>query len=223
MTATLTPSSQTQPGTATGPLVPAIETAWASIQDKHPEVTHVVLTIGNGTGKPGHLTFGQFHDAKWAVGADRMPEPFIGGEGLRRGPVALLGTLLHAAAHGAAAIRGVQETSRQGRYHNTRFRDIATELGITVEKDSRIGWSITSVPDMTARYYADVVDELDQALTAYRVADVHDAKPKTNNGVVAECGCDPARNIRVSRSTYDLGPIGCGVCEQPFTATTDEG
>jgi hypothetical protein len=182
-----------------------------------------VLTLGNGTGKPGHLTFGHFHDAKWALGTDRLPELFIGGEGLRRGAVALLGTLLHEAAHGVASIRGVKDTSRQGRYHNTKFRDIAVDLGITIDKDPRIGWSITTVPDLTATDYADQIDELDRALTAYRLTDVPNGKPKTNNGIVAECGCEPARKIRLSRSTYDLGPIFCGICEQPFTGTTEEG
>ena len=223
MTATLTPTRQTTNGTVTGPLVAAIEATWLAIQERHTEVPLVVLTLGNGTAKPGHLTFGHFHDQKWAVGTDRLPELFIGGEGLRRGAVPLLGTLLHEAAHGIASIRGVKDTSRQGRYHNTKFRDIAAELGITVEKDPCIGWSITSVPDLTARDYADAVDVLDQALTAYRLADLHDTKPKTNNGVVAECGCDPTRKIRLSRSTYDLGPMFCGICEQSFTSTTEEG
>src|SRR6266496_2961205 len=107
--------------TVTGPLVAAIEAAWSSIQDKHAEVPHVVLTLGNGTAKAGQLTFGHFHDAKWAAGDGRLPELFIGGEGLRRGARALLGTLLHEAAHGVASIRGIRNTSRQGRYHNTKF------------------------------------------------------------------------------------------------------
>jgi hypothetical protein len=223
MTATLTPTRQAGASTITGPLVAAIEAACSSIQDKHPEVPHVVLTLGNGTANAGQLTFGHFHDQKWAAGDGRLPELFIGGEGLRRGAVPLLGTLLHEAAHGVASIRGVKDTSRQGRYHNTKFRDIAVELGITVEKDPKIGWSITTVPDLTAADYAAEVDELDQALIAYRLADVPNGKPKTNNGIVAECGCQPARKIRLSRSTYDLGPIYCGLCEQSFTSTTEEG
>jgi hypothetical protein len=217
------PTRQTTNSTVTGPLVAAIEAAWLAIQQMHPEVPHIVLTLGNGTAKAGQLTFGHFHDAKWATEDNRMPELFIGGEGLRRGARALLGTLLHEAAHGVASIRGVKDTSRQGRYHNTKFRDIAVELGITVDKDPKIGWSITTVPDLTAADYADQIDELDQALIAYRLADVPNGKPKTNNGIVAECGCEPARKIRLSRSTHDLGPIDCGICEQPFTDATEEG
>ncbi len=70
-----------------------------------------------------HVTFGHFHDGKWATTDGRLPELFIGGEGLQRGPIPLLGTLLHEAAHGVASTRGVKDTSRQGRYHNTRYRD----------------------------------------------------------------------------------------------------
>ena len=112
----------------------------------------------------------------------------------------------------------MQDTSRQGRYHNTKFRDIAVELGITVEKDPRIGWSITTVPDLTAADYADQIDILDQALIAYRLADARDSKPKTNNDIVAECGCEPARKIRLSRTTYELGPIHCDLCDRDFVA-----
>ena len=57
----------------------------------------------------------------------------MGGEGLRRGARAVLGTLLHEAAHGVATTRGIKDTSRQGRYHNRRFAELAAELGITVE------------------------------------------------------------------------------------------
>jgi len=51
--------------------------------------------------------------------------------------------------------RVAQDTSRQGRYHNTRFRDLATELGVAVDRDPSIGWSLTTVPDTTAENYAD--------------------------------------------------------------------
>jgi hypothetical protein len=56
MTTALTPNRQTQPTTATvtGPLVATIEHTWAAIQDRHPEVRHVVLTLGNGSHDPGN-------------------------------------------------------------------------------------------------------------------------------------------------------------------------
>jgi hypothetical protein len=215
----LTPTRQLESGTVTGPLVVAIERTWAAIQERHPDVPDVVLTLGNGSARPGQLTLGHFHDGKWATGDTRMPELFVGGEGLARGPRAVLGTLLHEATHGVAATRSIKDTSRQGRYHNTRFRDLATELGIRVERDPRIGWSITTVPEATAQHYGDQIAALDTAIKAHRLADVHGAgRTTSNNGLVATCECEPPRKIRLSRSAYDAGAITCGACEADFTA-----
>jgi hypothetical protein len=49
----LTRSNQNQLVTVTGPLVAAIESTWSAIQHRHPEVPHVVLTLGNGTSRAG--------------------------------------------------------------------------------------------------------------------------------------------------------------------------
>jgi hypothetical protein len=215
----LTPTRQLKSGTVTGPLVVAIERTWAAIQERHPDVPDVVLTVGNGSARPGQLTLGHFHDGKWATGDTRLPELFVGGEGLARGPHAVLGTLLHEATHGVAATRNIKDTSRQGRYHNTRFRDLATELGIRVERDPRIGRSITTVPDTTAQHYGDQIAALDTAIKAHRLADVHGAgRTTSNNGLVATCECNPPRKIRLSRSAYDPGAISCGSCEADFIA-----
>jgi hypothetical protein len=73
--------------------------------------------------------------------AVRLPEVFVGGEGLARGPADVLGTLLHEAAHALAHVRGIKDTSRQGRWHNARFKALAEEIGIQVTRDASIGWS----------------------------------------------------------------------------------
>jgi len=58
---------------------------------------------------------------RWHDDARQLPEVFVGGEGLARGPAEVLGTLLHEAAHALADVRGIKDTSRQGRWHNARF------------------------------------------------------------------------------------------------------
>ena len=92
---------------------------------------------------------------------DERTEIMVSGEGLRRDPRSVLGTLLHEAAHALAAARGIQDTSRQGRYHNRKFQAHAAELGIDTEHDPKLGWSITTVPDPTASRYADQLAELE--------------------------------------------------------------
>src|SRR6266545_1119836 len=48
-----------------------------------------------------------------------------GGEGLRRGARDVLATMLHEAGHGLAAARNLKDTSRQGRYHNAKYKALA--------------------------------------------------------------------------------------------------
>jgi hypothetical protein len=129
------PSHHTSPDGAASLLVAALEHAWQTIRIRHPEVPEAVLVVASGSeGK--RLNLGHFAPHRWQVnGADRH-EVLVGGEGLQRGPLEVLGTLLHEAAHGLAQARGVQDTSRQGRYHNRRYATLAHELGL--------GWPVSS-------------------------------------------------------------------------------
>src|ERR1700745_1069973 len=135
-------------------LVTAIDRTWATIQAQHPDVPSVVITLGAGSGPGvGGLKLGHFADGRWQRADAKLPELFIGGEGLARGAREVLGTLLHEGAHGVASVRKIQDTSRQGRFHNGRFRALAGELGLAVAKTGSLGWSATTVPDATARRY----------------------------------------------------------------------
>ena len=106
-------------GPISAPMVAALESAWAAIRARHPEVPVVVLVLGAGSiGNAGGLRLGHFAAMRWADpdqtnatdedaadGTDgepstgqpvRLPEVFIGGEGLVRGAADVLGTLLAA-------------------------------------------------------------------------------------------------------------------------------
>jgi hypothetical protein len=209
-------------GLITAPMVAALEQAWADIQDRHPEVPAAVLVLGAGsTGVAGGLKLGHFAAMRWHRGTDRLPEVFIGGEGLARGPVGVLGTLLHEAAHALADVRKIKDTSRQGRWHNARFKALAKELGIEVAKDPRLGWSPTTVSDTACDDYADTITALGAALRLYRAIEVTSGpagKPKTPPPCVCGCG----RRIRVVPSVLAAGPITCAICETNFEPETDE-
>jgi hypothetical protein len=53
-----------------------------------------------------------------------VSEVFITSDGLALPPSDRLATVLHQAAHSIASERGVKDTSRQGCYHNQRFKAI---------------------------------------------------------------------------------------------------
>ena len=157
-------------------LVAALEVAWSAIQHRHPEVPAVVVTLGAGSiGVPaGALKLGHFAAGRWVArdgaGADArgMAELFVGGEGLGRGAESVLATLLHEAAHGLADVRGVKDTSRQGRYHNARYKALGEELGLVITQVHGIGWSGTKLAPRTAADFAQELGELAAALVVYR-------------------------------------------------------
>ncbi|WP_198950167.1 hypothetical protein [Kineosporia sp. A_224] len=235
------------------PLVAALEQVWAAIQHRHPEIPDVVIVVASGSvGAPrGALKLGHFAAMRWThattgsaegtTAGPSLPEVFVGGEGLALGVVDVLGTLLHEATHALAHVRGIQDTSRQGRYHNRKFRDLAQAMGLEVRDVPVIGWSDTHVPATTVTGYAPVLERLHLAMTIHRRAEGTLTTPApgddaatgttttggkdvtgagSRNGAAARCGC--GRRIRVTASVLALGPITCGICGQPFTTPSND-
>jgi curved DNA-binding protein CbpA len=196
-------------------VIAVLEGIWAAIRARHPQIPAVVIIIASGT--EGRQTrWGHHAPGRWVTGTQARAEIMISGEGLHRGARSVLGTLLHEAAHALAAARGIQDTSRQGRYHNKHFKTHAEELGITVEFDKTIGWSPTTVADPTAAAYERELQTLADALTLWRLDETltTPGPRRSTNLIAATCPCD--RRIRVAASTLAEAPITCQACDGPF-------
>jgi hypothetical protein len=214
------PSNNTIPDGAASVLVAALERTWQTIRTRHPEVPEAVLVVASGAeGK--RLNLGHFAPHRWQVnGADRH-EVLVGGEGLQRGPTDVLGTLLHEATHGLAQARGVQDTSRQGRYHNRRYAQLARELGLEVASVQPIGWSATTVPESTAGAYAGQLEGLAAALVLWRRQE-HRSSAGTRSRNLLACTCACGRRIRAAKATLAEASILCALCEDPFQPDDQE-
>ena len=197
-------------------ILKVLEDTWLEIRRRrHPEIPAVVIIIASGTGGK-HTRLGYHAPGRWNVAGEQRAEIMISGEGLRRSAREVLGTLLHEAAHALAAERGIQDTSRQGRYHNTRFAQLAQELGFNVTKDPVIGWSITTVPDTTAHTYAAQIAALQEAMILWRQAETPTGTTRraSNGFIAALCPC--GRTIRAAASTLAAAPITCDACGGAF-------
>lgn len=239
----MTRTATAQRADITTPLIKALAFAWASIQAKNPDVPNVVMTLGQGSGRVKNgLVLGHFAPHSWSQGENSVHELFIGGEGLERGAVAVMATLIHEAAHGVAVTRDVQDVSRGGRYHNRVFKMIAEGMGLEVihdnsePKSSSLGWSDSLLPEAGQKTYAAAIRKLDAAIVAYRrmpglvrvpVAPGGPDAPVgpgmkgrgrkgSNNGLSLSCQCAKPRKIRIALATYELGPIVCQVCGAEF-------
>lgn len=217
-------------------LVRVLEAMWTSIQRHHTEVPPAVIMIGPGD-HPMPI-WGYWSPARWSVPAHgTRGEVLIAGESLARPAKQTLETLLHEAAHALATARKIQDTSRQGRYHNRRYKALAEELGLTVAKHETYGWTLTATtPAVEEKYSAEIaalqaaIGEQHGAHRRVALRALDDETGGEDNGdkgdendsnkgrrsMVRQCACTPARTIKVSAETYEQGYIMCGLCARPF-------
>jgi hypothetical protein len=222
------PPLSAQPPSA---LLAALERAWALLCQRCPELLPVVFVL-DSTPEPSSLRpCGHWSPHRWPLlrgeprGELRLPTGR-----LQSGAKAVLELLLHEAVHMLAHARGITDTSRQGRYHNRRFRALAEEMGLVVEPDERWGWGKTRLVSRTRRWYAPVLAALNEVLHSYPQARLPaapeglDEPPPpaalrlqgTQGRLLLVCGCSPPRKLRVSQATAARGPITCGLCGLAF-------
>jgi len=213
--------------TSTGPVLAAIEQVWTEhLRPAWPELPGIVLILGPGDG----LKWGHFSAARWIRADGReLCEVLIALELTSEPAERCLAVLLHEAAHALAHVRGISDTSRDGRYHNGEFKRLAEEVGLTVEQDDTYGWTIDDLTDATRRRFREAINALRRALgkvdatrrgmgrRGRRGAGADDeAAPATPKRAAVRCRCQRPRSIQVARGVLGLGPILCGVCGMEF-------
>ncbi|MEU1133351.1 hypothetical protein ABZ383_26440 [Streptomyces sp. NPDC005900] len=227
-----------------GRIITALETAWRTLRGEHPDIPQVVMITGTAR-QLGGDRWGHYGPDFWAVPEgkkDRASELFIAGELIALGGRAVLKTLIHEAAHGVAHVRGIKDTSGDGkRYHNKRFVALAEELGLKgpAEPMKTHGWTRCVLTEATAIRYAAVIEQLDAARLPYLGApalptaggdgedqgeDGEDGngtedKPKKKRAgkrLAVVCGCKEPRTLQVTPKAMEDGPIICGVCGTRF-------
>jgi hypothetical protein len=247
------PASPPATQTTGSAVVTVLERVWEAVRANHADLPPVVIVTGSGFVGParwGHFRANGWTDREHEETQDgvtvnvRLGEMFVAGETLAKGAGHTVETMLHEAAHVLAQVRDVKDTSRQGRWHNQRFRTLAEEMGLEYPKESahpQAGFSECLMTPGTREEYAPVIEELDKAIRmtialpgflAVTGEDgegpgggefIHGAKkprkegagPSTNN-VKAVCGCETPRIIRASRKVLAEGEIVCGRCREPF-------
>jgi hypothetical protein len=224
----------------TSQLLAVLESSWAAIRRQYPEVPAAVMVVAAGSDRrQGLFKWGHFAALRWrrrqvdgeeGGGAPAaLPEVLVAGEGLERPALEVFGTLLHEAAHGVADVRQVRDTSRDGRYHNRRYRAIAETMGMDVEEMEPYGHARTTVHPETAALFADQVEELAAALVLFRIAEAAPGRRRrTTAGGAGDDGQDQDDGTRAGedrddreddedggrRRDYNLVPALCA-CDPP--------
>lgn len=212
-----------------------LEVLWGVIQTHHPDLPPAVIVVASGEEESSMPKWGHFGATRWKRRGDgtRYGEVMVAGEALDAGAEEVLNTLLHEAAHALAAARGVSDTSRQGRYHNERYKAIAQETGLRVEKTNQ-GWNDTYLTPEARSRYGDALRLLEEKLRVVRPSRKKKGKKGDEEGeheggegegegkedekkggrAVLMCQCQ--RRIYVAPKVAALGPLVCGLCLREF-------
>lgn len=129
-------------------------------------------------------------------------------------------SIAHEMVHLYNKINNVNDISRNGSYHNKKFKAMAESIGLTVERSNKVGWGLTK----PGPQFIELIKELQINESAFYMArntrlsgseeegeesGEGEKKPVTNRKYVCPCGT-------IVRATKKVKVI-CGECKQPFT------
>lgn len=185
------------------------------------ELEMPTITIQSTVGAFGHVTTSKVWRTE--TGAESY-ELNIGADYLARPIENIVATLIHEGCHLYAMQNGIKDTSNRGVYHNGKFKRLAEERGLHIERHDKYGWTITSPTDETIAFCLD--NDLREILvtrnTGFSFVGINTGKngnglpvkpttPKKGNSIKWVCPCCGA----IVRSTKMVN-IKCGDCDTDF-------
>lgn len=186
-----------------------LEEAFDALNKEYFESTlsRPIITVQTSPKTYGHFTPKEV----WEDGSRKRTyhEINLSAEGLNRPTAAVIATLVHEMVHYYCYQQGIQDTSRGGVYHNSRFKEEAEKRGLVVDYNSRIGWSVTQ-PSKALRSFC-AREHWRNKLTIARSGTfgADPATPKPSSTRKYQCPCC---GLSV-RATRDVALI-CADCQQ---------
>jgi hypothetical protein len=192
-------------------VIAALERCSAAIQIQHPEAPDALINV-----ELRRCPTASFIRSVWITSKGDTAAITLSKAALLQPAAKLFAIFLHEVAHGLANARGLQDTSRQGRYHNKRYVRCAEEIGLVVgPRDEESGFANTWLHADTRACYEIEIASLERALTVFpnrQALAPHLVKPPQRVHVYCRCG----RHLRLLLRTVKEGPLRCGLCGSPF-------
>lgn len=181
-----------------------------------------IITIQSTPTAYGHISVAK----TWKTGEDEKHELNISADWLNRPIENVVATMIHEMTHLMNIQNNIQDCSRGGSYHNRKFKEEAEKHMISIAKDEKYGWTITSPTEELLEYIIlQGWDEIEMSRgfsfpsfggstggkavgTATRPGTQPGTKSKGNSRkhVCPVCG-------RCARTTMDF-PLICGICKE---------
>lgn len=122
--------------------------------------------------------------------------------------------LLHEMAHLFCSERGIVDTSRNGTYHNKKFKEVAEKHGLVVTKDAKYGFARTELSEEAKVF---VASSCEAEINLYRISVASTSGPLPTGSVARsnsrkyQCpGC--GQSVRATKEVH----VDCGFCHIPL-------
>lgn len=221
--------------TPTLAILNAVNDLWREIQNNHPGTPNVNIVLQASERAHGHFAPSRWEgSAQYELMLSTVSLALATNDGRVRKTVS---TLLHEAAHAYAFANKIQDTSRQGRWHNKKFATLAEQFGCIVEPNVQIGHVTSGITPLAYVTYKSQIDALATAITSYSRSSSDwlqaligtlptglglgpvPAKPRRTYGsqtVTVICECAGA-GYRIPRDLYETTDIRCNECDSAYT------
>lgn len=203
--------------TRTSEVVKAIEDVYFSLRKNfYSDLPEIAVTIGRPHRKN---VLGYFQACQWLNGHKADIHTFhISSMILNSKPENVLETVVHESVHSLCQARDIHDTSRNGKYHNRKFKALAEEVGLVCEPDKRIGWITTALTAQALKRYAHELKVIQHATGLYQNQETKlNSSNPTTRLLKASCECEPTRIIRIAQKTFDQAEITCADCGGVFS------
>ena len=101
------------------------------------ELEMPTISIQSTSSAYGHVSVSKL----WTNGEIATHELNLSADYLNRPIENVVATLIHEACHLYAMQNNIKDTSNRGVYHNKRFKALAEERGLHIERHPRYGWT----------------------------------------------------------------------------------
>ena len=176
------------------------------------ELETPIITIQSSISTYGHVTVSKV----WKNVDVTQYELNVSAEYVDRPIKNVVSTLLHEMTHIYNLMHGIQDTSRNGQYHNKRFKEKAESVGLVISHDERNGWSHTQPSEELTVY---IQEKKWKDITLVRSNGVYipsDPEDESQGDSESSGSSEDGRKIRKPSSTRKYI---CPACGQSIRAT----
>jgi hypothetical protein len=197
------------------PAIHELERLYTALAPRYGNLTDMPMprVVIQSRGRKKH-SLGWFARERWKDTRDGEASPIheitITAESLALPVVEIIDTLAHEMTHCGCYYAGIKDMGKDGRYHNHRFKERAELVGLIVEKDMRLGWSLTRLgPELEA--FVSGLNVKEDVFAVFRLAEADKPKQPTKMKLWL-CSCPEPVHVRCA---VELS-ARCLVCEQLF-------